>query len=62
MRLPHYDVWAVARYAEVRRVLSDWETFCSSRDAGLTDFAKRVRQPAGDPAAGVEPLHYARSR
>jgi len=40
VRLPHYDVWAVARYAEVHRVLNDWETFCSSRGAGLTDFAK----------------------
>jgi 4-methoxybenzoate monooxygenase (O-demethylating) len=40
VRLQHYDVWAVARYAEVHRVLNDWETFCSSRGAGLTDFAK----------------------
>jgi len=35
-----YNVWAVARYVEVHRVLNDWETFCSSRGAGLTDFAK----------------------
>jgi 4-methoxybenzoate monooxygenase (O-demethylating) len=40
VRLSRYDVWAVARYAEVHRVLNDWETFCSSRGAGLTDFAK----------------------
>jgi cytochrome P450 len=40
VRLPRYDVWAVARYAEVHRVLNDWQTFCSSRGAGLTDFAK----------------------
>ena len=40
VRLERYDVWAVARYAEVHRVLNDWETFCSSRGAGLTDFAK----------------------
>jgi 4-methoxybenzoate monooxygenase (O-demethylating) len=40
VRLQHYDVWAVARYAEVHRVLNDWNTFCSSRGAGLTDFAK----------------------
>jgi cytochrome P450 len=40
VRLPRYDVWAVARYAEVHRVLNNWETFCSSRGAGLTDFAK----------------------
>jgi len=40
VRLQHYDVWAVARYAEVHDVLNDWQTFCSSRGAGLTDFAK----------------------
>ena len=40
VRLSRYDVWAVARYAEVHAVLNDWETFCSSRGAGLTDFAK----------------------
>jgi 4-methoxybenzoate monooxygenase (O-demethylating) len=40
VRLSRYDVWAVARYDEVHRVLNDWQTFCSSRGAGLTDFAK----------------------
>lgn len=40
LRLSRYDVWAVARYAEVHAVLNDWQTFCSSRGAGLTDFAK----------------------
>jgi hypothetical protein len=33
-------VWPVARYDEVHQVLKDWQTFCSGRDAGLTDFAK----------------------
>jgi 4-methoxybenzoate monooxygenase (O-demethylating) len=40
VRLPRYGVWAVARYKEVHAVLNDWRTFCSSRGAGLTDFAK----------------------
>ena len=40
VRVSRYDVWAVARYAEVHRVLNDWQTFCSSRGVGLTDFAK----------------------
>jgi cytochrome P450 len=39
-RLSWYGVWAVARYDQVHRVLNDWQTFCSSRGAGLTDFAK----------------------
>ena len=40
VRLSRYVVWAVARYDEVHRVLNDWQTFCSSRGVGLTDFAK----------------------
>jgi 4-methoxybenzoate monooxygenase (O-demethylating) len=40
VRLSRYNIWAVARFAEVHNVLNDWQTFCSSRGAGLTDFAK----------------------
>ncbi len=45
--LPQWKIYAVARYAEVHRVLHDPQTFCSSRGAGLSDFAKR-RQYHGD--------------
>jgi 4-methoxybenzoate monooxygenase (O-demethylating) len=58
VRLSRYDVWAVARYAEVHRVLNDWQTFCSSRGAGLTDFAKE--KPWRPPSLVLEvdpPLH-----
>lgn len=40
VHLTRYDVYGLARYAEVRAVLSDWQTYCSSRGVGLTDFAK----------------------
>jgi 4-methoxybenzoate monooxygenase (O-demethylating) len=40
VRLSLYSVCAVARYAEVQRVLNDWEASCSGHGAGLTDFAK----------------------
>jgi 4-methoxybenzoate monooxygenase (O-demethylating) len=40
VRLARYDVWAVARYQEVHAILNDWQTFCSSRGAGLSDFVK----------------------
>lgn len=36
--LERYGVWAMARHHEVYTSLSDHETFCSSRGAGLTDF------------------------
>lgn len=40
VHLPKWNVHAVARYAEVRAVLNDHSTFCSSRGVGLSDFAK----------------------
>ncbi len=38
--LDKWNVYGVARYAEVYAVLNDPLTFCSSRGAGLSDFAK----------------------
>jgi cytochrome P450 len=40
VHLDKWDVYAVARYAEVHLVLNDPVTFCSSRGVGLSDFAK----------------------
>ena len=36
--LPAHDVYAVARYREVRAVLDDAATFCSGQGVGLNDF------------------------
>jgi cytochrome P450 len=38
--LDKWNVFGVARYAEVHAVLNDPATFCSGRGAGLSDFAK----------------------
>ncbi|HEX5322124.1 MAG TPA: cytochrome P450 [Stellaceae bacterium] len=58
VRMSRYGIHAVARYAEVHRVLNDWRIFCSSRGVGLTDFAK---EPAWRPKSLVletdPPLH-----
>ena len=62
VRLSRYDVWAVARYAEVHRVLNDWETFCSSRGAGLTDFAKEMPWRAKSLVLEVDPPLHDRTR
>ena len=40
VRLDTWNVYAVARYAEVWAVLNDPLTFCSSRGVGLSDFAR----------------------
>ena len=58
VRMTRYGIHAVARYAEVHTVLTDWRRFCSSRGVGLTDFA---REPAWRPKSLVletdPPLH-----
>ncbi|MGN8550690.1 cytochrome P450 [Bradyrhizobium sp. 13971] len=38
--LDKWNVYGVARYAEVHAVLNDPATFCSSRGVGLSDFSK----------------------
>ncbi|MET0443602.1 MAG: cytochrome P450, partial [Pseudorhodoplanes sp.] len=38
--LEKWNVYAVARYAQVYAVLNDPQTFCSGRGVGLSDFAK----------------------
>ncbi|MFN5452491.1 cytochrome P450 [Bradyrhizobium sp.] len=40
--LDRWNVYGVARYAEVYAVLNDPLTFCSSRGVGLSDFAKET--------------------
>jgi len=56
-----YDSYAVGRYAEVREVLGDWETYTSTAGAGLSD----IRKPGGwrEPGPLVEadpPFHTVR--
>ena len=58
VRLDRYDVWAMARYEEVRAGLMDWETFCSAAGVGLSDFRKEM--PWRPPSIILEadpPLH-----
>src|SRR5208283_3201500 len=40
--LEAYAAYAAARYAEVREILADPATFCSSRGVGLSDFARET--------------------
>ena len=58
VRLTHYDIYAMARYNEVKTALDDWETFCSSRGGGISDFKKE--KPWRPPSIILEadpPLH-----
>jgi cytochrome P450 len=60
--LRRYDLWAVARYKEVHEVLNDWQTFCSSRGVGMSDFAKE--KPWRPPSLVLEtdPPEHDRAR
>jgi cytochrome P450 len=60
--LERYGIWAVARYQEVHAVLNDWQTFCSSRGAGLSDFARE--KPWRPPSLVLEtdPPEHDRTR
>lgn len=56
--LPAIGAYGIARYAEVRSVLADHETFCSGRGVGLSDFTKEP--PFRPPSLLLEadpPLH-----
>jgi 4-methoxybenzoate monooxygenase (O-demethylating) len=56
--LNRYNVFAVARYDEVRTVLTDWASFSSARGVGLADFKKE--KPWRLPSLVLEtdpPLH-----
>ena len=46
--LERYDTYAMGRFDDVHAGLSNWETYISSRGAGLTDFKKEKpwRQPS----------------
>jgi cytochrome P450 len=60
--LDTWNVFGVARYAEVHAVLHDPLTFCSSRGVGLSDFAKE--QPWRPPSLILEadPPAHTRTR
>src|SRR3954470_11253836 len=62
VRLSRYGVWGVARYEQVHTVLNDWQTFCSSRGAGLTDFAKEKAWRPKSLVLETDPPQHDRTR
>lgn len=56
--LEAHGIYGMARFREVQAALKDWQSFCSSRGAGLTDFARE--KPWRTPSLLIEsdpPLH-----
>ncbi|MBY5379187.1 cytochrome P450 [Rhizobium leguminosarum] len=60
--LSKYGIYGVARYEQVHHVLTNWQTFCSSRGVGLADFAKE--KPWRPPSLVLEkdPPEHDRAR
>jgi 4-methoxybenzoate monooxygenase (O-demethylating) len=60
--LERYGIWCVARHAEVSAVLNNWQSFCSSRGVGMSDFAKE--EPWRPPSLVLEkdPPEHDRAR
>lgn len=60
--LSAWNCYAVARHAEVFAVLNDWETFCSGRGVGLSDFAKETPWRAPSLVLETDPPEHDRAR
>jgi len=60
--LTRYGIAASARYEEVRRVLSDWQTFSSARGVGMSDFNIHGRFRLPSIILEADPPQHTRSR
>ena len=60
--LDRWNVYGVARYAEVYAVLNDPLTFCSSRGVGLSDFAKETQWRPPSLILEADPPAHTRTR
>lgn len=60
--LEKYGVYAVARHEQVKQVLTDPETYCSSAGVGLTNF--HTEEPWRKPSIilEVDPPEHTRTR
>lgn len=62
VRLDTWDVYGVARYAEVHAVFNDPQTFCSRRGVGLSDFAKETPWRPPSLILEADPPEHTRTR
>lgn len=60
--LKSYGIYGMARFAEVSQALKDWQTFCSARGVGLTDFAKEENWRPPSLLLEVDPPLHGRTR
>jgi cytochrome P450 len=60
--LAAYGIWAVARHDEVRAVLMDPKTFCSSRGVGIRDYGKEPNWRTPSLVLETDPPEHDRTR
>ncbi|WP_372827341.1 cytochrome P450 [Polaromonas sp.] len=60
--LPKYEIYAMARHAEVHAVLGDWETFISSAGVGLANFRKETPFRPQSLILEADPPQHTKSR
>lgn len=60
--LSGYSILGVARHEQVRKVLSDWQTFSSARGVGMADFERHGRFRLPSIILEVDPPHHTRAR
>ncbi|MEJ2890862.1 cytochrome P450 [Actinomycetospora aeridis] len=56
--LPRYDLYAVARYAEVRAALVDWQRFPSSAGVGMSNFKHETPWRPPSLLLEADPPHH----
>ncbi len=60
--IPRYGIWAMARHDEVHAAFNDWQTFCSGRGVGLSDFAKEKPWRPPSIVLEVDPPYHTKTR
>ena len=60
--IPRYQIWAMARHAEVHAAFNDWQTYCSGRGVGLSDFAKEKPWRPPSIVLEVDPPYHTKTR
>lgn len=60
--LEAHGIYGMARFTQVSESLKDWQTFCSGRGVGLTDFAKEENWRPPSLLLEVDPPLHSRTR
>lgn len=60
--IERYQIWCVTRYAQVREVLSDWETYSNAGGGGLSNYFKVKPWRPPSLILDVDPPEHTRTR